>query len=295
MSVDASARRLGGERTRAPDSPLPPWSENRPAGGWSLRVDVRQLWAYRELAILLALRDLKLRYKQTVFGVAWAVIQPVAAALVFGLFLGRLTGVPSDGYPYMLFVLVALVPWVYVSNGVTAAAQSLAEHQALVTKVYFPRLLAPIAAILPGLLDLAIALVVVAVVMVFTGIAPGPELLTLPVWILAAVLVAAAVGIWMAALNALYRDVRFAMTFLLQVWLFASPVVYPSSLVHGQLREAIFALNPMVGVIDGFRWAILGDHAPGVTDLPSLVVTCVLLLGGIAYFVRVERSLADRI
>src|SRR5436190_19793301 len=148
MSIDASARNLGQKHAQPADSRVLPWRENRPPAGWAMRLDVRQLWAYRELALLLAVRDLKLRYKQTFFGVAWAGLQPVAAALVFALFLGRLTQVPSNGYPYMLFVLVALVPWVYVSNGVTAASQSLAEHQALVTKAYFPRLLAPIAAIL---------------------------------------------------------------------------------------------------------------------------------------------------
>jgi lipopolysaccharide transport system permease protein len=172
------------------------------------------------------------------------------------------------------------------------AANSLVQQRSLVTKVYFPRLLAPLAAVVPGFLDLAISLVIMGVIMALTGVAPGPALLTLPLWIVAAAGVAAAVGTWLAALNALYRDVQFAMTFLLQMWLFASPVIYPSSIVH---KQALFALNPMVGVIDGFRWALIDDPTLGLHDLVSLGTGVLLLVGGIAYFQRVERTLADRI
>jgi lipopolysaccharide transport system permease protein len=256
-------------------------------------VDLRELWAFRELALLLAVRDLRLRYKQTFFGVAWAVIQPIAAAAIFGLFLGRLAGLPSDGYPYLTFVFSGLIAWLYVSSAVTAAAHSLVDQRPMVTKVYFPRLLAPLAAVLPGLLDFAISLVVMAIILAASDVAPGLALITLPLWIAAAVLVATAIGVLLAALNALYRDVQFALTFVLQAWLFASPVVFPTSLVHD--AKAAFALNPMVGVIDGFRWALLDDRTLGAHDLVSLAVTAVVLLAGVTYFQRVERTLADRI
>jgi lipopolysaccharide transport system permease protein len=177
---------------------------------------------------------------------------------------------------------------------VTAAARSLVDQRPMVTKVYFPRLLAPMAAVLPGLLDMMISLPIMAAILVATDVTPGLPLLTLPLWIAGAVLVAGAVGILLAAVNALYRDVQFALNFVLQAWLFASPVVYPSSLVHGD-EKALFALNPMVGLIDGFRWALLDDHTLGPHDLVSAAVTLLLLLGGIAYFQRVERTLADRI
>jgi len=293
MTVDTSAPSLTPESSGQAD-PAPAWSENRPARGWAPRLDLRELWAYRELAFFLALRDLQLRYKQTFFGVAWAVIQPLATALVFSLFLGRLAGVPSDGFPFVPFVFAGLVPWLYVSTGVTAAANSLVQHRSLVEKVYFPRLLAPLAAVLPGLLDMAISLALMGVIMAVTGVGPGLGLVTLPLWILAAVAVAAAVGILLSALNVLYRDVQFALTFVLQVWLFASPVVFPSSIVHGDAKF-LFALNPMVGVIDGFRWALIDDPTLGAHDLVSLATGLLLLVGGVVYFQRVERTLADRI
>jgi lipopolysaccharide transport system permease protein len=294
MSVDTSTESLARDQPGAPDAPPVPWTESRPARGWLPRLDLRELWTYRELAAFLAARDLRLRYRQTFFGVAWAVIQPVAAAAIFGLFLGRLAGLPSDGYPYLPFVLSGLVAWLYVSTAVTAAARSLVDQRPMVTKVYFPRLLAPLAAVLPGLLDLLISLVIVAGVLAVSGVSPGLPLVTLPLWIGSAVVVSASIGILLAALNALYRDVQFALTFVLQAWLFASPVVYPTSLVHGDAK-ALFALNPMVGVIDGFRWALLDDPTLGPHDLVSLAVTVVVLVFGVAYFQRVDRTLADRI
>jgi lipopolysaccharide transport system permease protein len=272
----------------------PPWVENRPTTGWLPRPNFRELWSYRELAYHLALRDVKLRYKQTAFGVGWAILQPLLGAVAFSVIFGRLVDVPSDGIPYPVFVYSGLVLWVYISGSVNAAAESLVEHRDLVTKVYFPRLLAPLAAVLPGLLDFGVSLVILAVAMIGYGVAPDAALLTLPLWVICAVAVAFSVGLWLSALNALYRDVRYTLAFGLQLWLFISPVVFPSSLVEGGWR-LLFAVNPAVGVIDGFRWCVIDGPAPATEDLISLCVGLVLLVTGTIYFRHVERRLADRI
>lgn len=270
------------------------WFENRPSEGWLPRLNLRELWFYRRLGYQLAIRDLKVRYKQTFFGVAWAVLQPVIAALIFSVVFGNLADVPSDGLPYAVFVYAGLTAWIYISTSVDAAARSLVEDRELVTKVYFPRLLAPFAALLPGLLDLAISLVILAVLMIIYGVAPGLALLTLPLWIAGLVLVAMGAGLWLSALNALYRDVRYALSFGIQLWLFVSPVVFPSSLVDDEW-EYLFALNPAAGAIDGFRWATVDAPPPGTEDLVSLAVALLLLVTGAVYFRRTERVLADRI
>lgn len=270
------------------------WTENRPSRGWLPRIDLRELWLFRETAYHLALRDLKLRYKQTALGIAWAVLQPLVAVVLFTFVFGRLADIPSDGIDYAVFALAGLIPWLYVSNSVETAAESLVESRDLVTKAYFPRILAPVAAVLPGLVDLLPSLTILAVFMVAYGVAPDAALVTLPLWLMAALLVALGVGLWLAALNALYRDVRYAVGFGMQVWLFASPVVFPSSLVEGTER-VLFSLNPMVGVIDGMRWALVSAPSPPVEDLVSLASGVVLLVSGVVYFQRVERQMADRI
>jgi lipopolysaccharide transport system permease protein len=275
-------------------SPTREWVENRPSARWLPRLDVRELWAYRELALFLALRDFKLRYKQTVFGVAWAVVQPLAAALVFTIVFGRLAGLPSDGLPYAIFVLAGMVAWSYVSTAVSAASESLVEHRALVTNVYFPRVLAPLAAVLPSLVDLLISLAILAVFMVAYGVAPSGALVLVPLWVVGLVAVALAAGLWLSALNALYRDVRYALGFVIQLWLFASPIVFPSSLVEGGWRY-VYSANPLVGAVDGFRWSLLGAPPPGREDIVSLGVGVVLLVTGVLYFQKVERQIADRI
>ena len=270
------------------------WVENRPATRWLPRLDVRELWAYRELALFLALRDLKLRYKQTAFGVAWAVVQPLAAALIFTIVFGRLAGLPSDGLPYAVFVYAGMVAWSYVSAAVSAASESLVEHRALVTNVYFPRILAPLAAVLPGLVDLLISLAILAVFMAVYGVAPSGALLLAPLWVVALVGAALAAAFWLSALNVLYRDVRYALGFVIQLWLFASPIVFPSSLVDGAWRY-VYSANPLVGALDGFRWSLLGAPPPGREDLVSLAVGLVVLATGVLYFQKVERQLGDRI
>jgi len=267
------------------------WVENRPRSGL-LRLDLRELWAYRELAGFMALRDVRVRYKQAVLGIGWAVFQPLAGVVVFTIVFKRLADVQSDGLPYPIFAFVGLLAWNYTSGALTKATQSLVSNAGLVTKVYFPRLLIPLAAVLPGLLDLAVSLPVLLVLYPVYGIRPGWALLTLPLWIAAAVLVALAVGLLLAALNVRYRDVNQAISLLVQLWLFLSPVAYPTSAVPEAWRP-VYALNPMVGVIEGFRWCLLDGPAPGPESLVSAGVTAALLGVGLVYFQRTERRFAD--
>ena len=270
------------------------WIENRPTTRRLPSLDLGDAWAYRELAYSLALRDLQLRYKQTVFGVGWSVLQPVAAAVVFTLVFDRALGVPSDGIPYPVFVMTGLAVWFYFSTALETAAQSMVENTELVTKVYFPRLLNPFAAVLPGVIDLLLSLTVVAVFMAIYGVGPSLAIVTLPLWIVAVVLVSFSAGVWLSALNVLYRDVRYTLVFLIQFWLYATPVVYPASVVEGNWQYLLYA-NPMAGVVEGFRWCLLSGPAPPAEALVSAGVTFLLLLTGLAYFQRVERRLADRI
>ena len=270
----------------------PAWVENAPPRRGLPPLEARELWSHRELALILALKDLKVRYKQTFFGVAWALLQPLVGVLIFSVFFGRLAGLPTDGIPYPLFSYVGLTIWLYVSAAVATAAQSLVDNRDLVTKVYFPRLLAPLAAIVPGLVDYGIALAIVAVFLGVYGVVPGPALALLPVWIVLAGLLALGVGLLLAALNVKYRDVRQALPFLLQVWMFGSPVVYSSSTVEGAWRY-LYAANPMVTVIDGARWSLANGPAPGPESLVSAAVVAVLLWSGFVHFRRVERHFAD--
>lgn len=269
-----------------------PWIENRSARrAWSA-LELRELWASRELALILAARDLKVRYKQTVFGIAWAVIQPLAGAAIFSLVFGHFAHLPSDNVSYPVFVFTGLTVWTYLSTAVAAAAYVLIENRSLVTRVYFPRLLAPVGSVLPALVDFAISLIFVGIFIAIYGVSPGPALLLLPVWIIAMVGVALGSGLLLAAINVQYRDVRHALPFVLQIWMYASPVVYPSSIVTGVWRW-IYALNPMVGVLDGFRWSLLGGPTPSSSGLVSLATGVALLIGGVLYFHATERRFAD--
>jgi lipopolysaccharide transport system permease protein len=268
------------------------WIENRAPSGWLPSLDLAELWRFRELAIVLASRDLRVRYKQTVLGVAWAVLQPLVAALIFSIVFGRLVQVPSEGIPYPVFVYSGLVIWTYFATGLESVSQSLVRDRDLVTRTYFPRILAPGAGAIPGLVDLAVSLVVLGVFMVIYGVPAGPQLVLFPLWVLAAMAVLLGAGLWLSALNVRYRDVRHTLTFLIQVWLFASPVVYPSSLVSGGWQY-VYALNPMSTVIEGFRWSVVGTPAPGASGLVSLAVTLILLVSGTVYFLRAERRFAD--
>lgn len=264
----------------------------RPPRGWA-PVDLGELWAYRELLYFLAWRDVKVRYKQTVLGAAWALIQPLFTMLVFSVFFGALAGIPSDGVPYPVFSLAALVPWTLFANALTQASNSLLVDANLLSKVYFPRLLMPAATTLAGLVDFALAFVVLLAVMVGYGMAPTVHMVWLPLFVLLALVTSLGVGLWLAALNVQFRDVRYTVTFLVQAWLFATPIAYPSSLLDDPWRT-LYGLNPMAGVVEGFRWALLGtDTAPGPMLAVSSACAALLLVGGAYYFRRVERTFAD--
>lgn len=263
-----------------------------PPSAWPA-IGLRELWEYRELLYFLTWRDIKVRYKQTALGAIWAVIQPLFMMVVFSLFFGKLAGVASDGVPYPVFTFCALLPWQLFAHSLTQASNSLVGNQNLITKVYFPRLVVPISAVLGGLVDFAIALVILFVMLFLYGIVPGWQIVALPAIVLLAVMTALAVGLWLSALNVQYRDVRYTINFLVQFWLFATPVAYSSSIVPEKWR-AFYALNPMVGVVDGFRWALLGKpESPGVPILVSLIVVSLLLVGGLYYFRRLEQQFAD--
>ncbi len=267
------------------------WVENRPARGLR-RIDVHELWAYRELAGFLALRDLKVRYKQAVFGVAWAIVQPLATVAVFTIVFNRLASVQSEGIPYPVFALAGLTLWTYVSNGVNRATLSLVGNPALVTKVYFPRILAPIAAVLPALVDLAISLVLLGILIPVYGATLSGALITLPIWVVGATATAMGAGLIFGTLNVRYRDVNQGIAFFVQLWLFLSPVAYASSSVPERWR-ILYSLNPMVGWIDGLRWAVLGAPWPGLRLLVSGLSALVVCALGVAYFQTAERQFAD--
>ena len=263
-----------------------------PSRGW-VPLRLAELWASRELLYFLVWRTVKVRYKQTFLGAAWAVVQPVLTMAVFTLFFGKLARIPSEGVPYAVFALTALVPWTYFANGLTQASNSLVEQEALLTRVYFPRLLLPLAAITAGLLDLAIAFVALVGLMAAHGTAPSVAVLTLPLFVLLAVITALGAGVWLSALNVQYRDVRYVTPFLVEIWLFITPVAYPSTLVPARW-QAVYGINPMAGAVAGFRWALLGLPQPPAHLLVASVATAVILLtGGLFYFRRMERSFAD--
>jgi lipopolysaccharide transport system permease protein len=263
-----------------------------PPGRWPA-LNLGELAEYRELLYFLVWRELKVRYKQTLIGVGWAVIQPVATMIVFSLFFGRLAKIPSGGLPYPLFFYAALLPWTYFSGALAGATGSVVDNQRVITKVYFPRVLLPLSAVFSGLVDFAIAFVLLIGMALYYRVTPGPWLLFVPVFLLLAMLTALGAGLWLAALNALYRDVRYVVPFLMQFWMFASPVAYPSSLVPGRWR-ALYGLNPMAGVIDGFRWAITGENPPDAGLMAaSAAMVVVMLVAGLWYFRRMEATVAD--
>jgi lipopolysaccharide transport system permease protein len=256
-------------------------------------IGFHELWEYRELLYFLTWRDIKIRYKQTVLGAAWAIIQPVSMMIVFSLFFGKLAKIDSDGIPYPVFAFCALLPWQLFSGAVSDSSNSLVGNQGLITKVYFPRLVIPISAVISGLLDFVLALAVLIGLIFWYGIVPGWRIITVPGFILLAMCTALAVGLWLSALSVQYRDVRYVIGFLVQFWLFATPVAYPSTIIPEQWR-AVYALNPMVGVVEGFRWALLGkSSALGSMLWVSIGVVLITLFGGLYYFRRMEQQFAD--
>ena len=268
------------------------WTESRPPRRGLPQLDLREAWDHRDLGIVLAQRTLKVRYRQTLLGIAWALLQPLAGLVIFTLVFGRLAKLPSDGLPYAVFVYPAMCLWTYVSVSVSAAAAELPQNPHLITRVYFPRILSPAAAVVPGLLDFGLALALTAVLLVVYEVAPGPQVLLVPLWVAAAAVLAFGVGTWLSAINVRYRDVRHALPFLLQTWFFLSPMVFPSGLVSEDWR-AVYALNPLVGLVDGLRWSLVGGSPPPLADLASLASGIAIVVAGLYYFRSVEVKFAD--
>jgi lipopolysaccharide transport system permease protein len=267
-------------------------TRRQPSKGWAWP-KFRELWEYRELLFFFVWRDLKVRYKQTILGAAWAIIQPFFTMVVFSLFFGRLAKVPSDGLPYPIFSYAALVPWTFFATALTQASDSLVVSANMVKKIYFPRLTLPIATVLAGVVDFALAFVVLLAMMLFYGLAPTIKVLWLPLFLLLALITSLGVSLWLSAMNVQFRDVHYTVPFLTQAWLFATPIAYPSSLLSEPWRT-LYGLNPMAGVVEGFRWALLGtDTAPGPMTIVSAVVALALFVGGAFYFRRMEQNFAD--
>jgi lipopolysaccharide transport system permease protein len=287
------------DRARVAPATIVPITVLRPPVGWSA-LNLRDLWQYRELIYFLTWRDLKVRYKQTLLGASWAILKPFMTMVVFSIFFGQLAEVPSDGVPYPIFAFVALLPWEMFSNALAVSSRSLVGNSHMITKVYFPRIILPLSSTLSGIVDFLIAFLILIAMMVYYGIAPTAAVWTLPLFLLLAFITALGVGLWLSALNVLYRDIGYITPFLVQFLLFLSPVAYGTSLLTDKLGsqwEFLYALNPMVGVINGFRWALLGieNTAPNPSMIISVVVALAILIGGVFYFRRMERQFADMV
>jgi len=266
----------------------------KPTSGWSA-LNLKDLWLYRELVYFLTWRDLKVRYKQTLLGASWAIMQPFLTMVVFSIFFGDLANVPSDGVPYPIFSYVALIPWTLFSKALQDASRSLVANRHMITKVYFPRMILPLASVLAGVVDFMLAFVVLLGMMVFYRITPTANTWMLPLFLLLAIITAIGVGLWLSALNVLYRDINYVLPFLTQFWMFLTPIAYPASMIPERWR-VLYALNPMTGVVEGFRWALLGTgQPPGLMTAVSALVALVLLITGMFYFKRMERLFADMV
>jgi lipopolysaccharide transport system permease protein len=270
----------------------PPRTRRQASKGWPWP-RLHELWEYRELLYFLVWRDIKVRYRQTVLGGLWAILQPLITMVIFSLVFGRLAQVPSDGLPYPIFSYAALVPWTFFANALTQASNSLVLSSNMVKKIYFPRLTLPMGAVLAGIIDFALALAVLLVLMLIYGLTPTINALWLPLFVLLALVTSLGVSVWLSAMNVQFRDVRYAVPFLTQVWLFATPIAYPSSVLAEPWRT-LYGINPMAGVVEGFRWALLGTStAPGPMTVVSAGVAMALLVSGVFYFRRMEKSFAD--
>ena len=267
----------------------------RPAKKWSM-INLRDLWLYRELIFFMTWRDLKVRYKQTFLGVSWAVLKPFLTMVVFSIFFGRLAKVPSDGVPYPIFTFTALLPWELFANALSIASRSLVQNSHMITKIYFPRIILPLSSILAGLVDFLIAFVILLGMMLYYKIQLTAAMWTLPLFLILTIITALGVGLWLAALNVLYRDINYITPFLTQFWMFITPVAYPASMLPDKWH-LVYALNPMTGVVEGFRWALLGttQGAPGTTLLVSGLISFLILISGLIYFRRTERLFADMV
>jgi lipopolysaccharide transport system permease protein len=267
----------------------------RPPGGWSA-LHLGDLWQYRELIYFMTWRDLKVRYKQTFLGAGWAILRPFLTMVVFSIFFGGLAKMPSDNVPYPIFTFAALLPWELFVAALSVASRSLVVNSNMITKIYFPRMILPLSSILAAVVDFLVAFVVLAMMMVYYGIVPTIAVVTLPVFLLLALITALGVGLWLSALNVLYRDVGYITPFLTQFWLFITPIAYPASMIPERWR-LLYALNPMTGVVEGFRWALLGTQQSGSIELlaVSAFISLIVLISGLFYFKRMERSFADMV
>jgi lipopolysaccharide transport system permease protein len=273
--------------------PQIPVAVYEPSKGWFPGMHWRELWEYRELLYFLTWRDIKIRYKQAALGVTWAVIQPLLTMVIFSVIFGRLANLPSEGIPYPVYSFTALLPWQLFSGALSRAGSSLVANRNLLTKVYFPRLNIPVSAVAAGLVDFGISFIVLIGLMLFYGITPTWRIITIPFWVLFAMLTALAVGLWLSALNVQYRDVEHAIPFIIQAWMYASPVAYSAEMIPAGFWQIVYGLNPMAGVIQGFRWALLGTAPPGILFFVSAVVVIVLLVTGLMYFRKMEDGFAD--
>lgn len=277
--------------TQQEDRPIP-ITQVRPSKGWS-GINLRELWRYRELVYFLIWRDIKVRYKQTMLGAAWAIIQPFFTMVVFSIFFGKLAKIPSDDIPYPIFAYTALLPWQLFEGGISKAGKSLVAGRSLITKVYFPRLAVPISSVFSGLVDFALAFVVLLGMMWFYGYSPTSAIWFTPLLLILALTTAMGTGLWLSALNVEYRDVGYLIPFILRVWFFLTPITYSASIVP-EAYQTLYALNPMTGVVQGFRWAMLGEgSSPSIILLASTAASLVLLISGALYFRRMERTFAD--
>ena len=266
----------------------------RPSHGWAA-LNLRDLWLYRELIFFMTWRDLKVRYKQTLLGASWAILQPFLTMIVFSIFFGNLAKVPSDGVPYPIFSYTALIPWTLFSKALQDASRSLVANRHMITKVYFPRMILPLSSVMAGLVDFLIAFVVLFGMMCYYKIPPTVNVWVLPLFLLLALVTAVGVGLWLSALNVLYRDINYVLPFLTQFWMYLTPIAYPSSMIPAEW-QVIYALNPMTGVVEGFRWALLGTgQPPGIMTLVSSIAAVVLLISGMFFFRRMERLFADMV
>jgi len=266
----------------------------KPSYGWAA-LNLRDLLLYRELIFFMTWRDLKVRYKQTLLGASWAILQPFLTMVVFSIFFGNLAKVPSDGVPYPIFSYTALIPWTLFSKALQDASRSLVANSHMITKVYFPRMILPLSSVMAGVVDFLIAFVVLLGMMFFFNIFPTVNVLVLPLFLLLALVTSVGVGLWLSALNVLFRDINYVLPFLTQFWMYLTPVAYPSSMVPSEW-QVIYALNPMTGVVEGFRWALLGTgQPPGIMTLVSSVAAVILLISGMFYFRRMERLFADMV
>ena len=271
---------------------LSPVLRIEPSQGWR-DLGLRELWEYKELLYFLVLRDIKVKYKQTVIGAGWAVIQPLFTMVIFSVIFGKLANLPSDGVPYPIFSFAGLVPWVFFSNGLSQSSGSLVGGGGLIKRIYFPRLIVPIAGVLSGIVDFFLSFFILLGMMAYFGIVPTVAVIWLPFLLLLAITTSLGVGLWLSAMNVQFRDIRYAVGFIIQIWLYATPIAYPSSMIPEQYR-ALQGLNPIAGVVEGFRWALLGtETAPGPMLMISVPTALVLLISGALYFRRMEKTFAD--